>query len=96
MRALTSEGPSRELPASLPEKAAVLFGGMARFGPVMNHTGRSVFGAGWDFRDGMPEAEAAMAAFHRHTQTVTDTIPAERLLVFDVRDGWNPCDGSSA
>lgn len=31
-----------------------------------------------------------IAAFRNHNETVTRTIPPERLLVFDVRQGWKP------
>ncbi|WP_337189327.1 sulfotransferase family protein [Phenylobacterium sp.] len=28
--------------------------------------------------------------FHRHTETVVAAVPKDRLLVFDVREGWGP------
>ena len=31
-----------------------------------------------------------LSAYHRHTETVTGTIPPDRLLVFDVKEGWEP------
>ena len=31
-----------------------------------------------------------VAAYHRHTETVTGTIPPDQLLVFDVKEGWEP------
>ena len=32
-------------------------------------------------------------AFESHTRAVTDAIPADRLLIFQVKDGWEPlCD----
>lgn len=35
----------------------------------------------------------AISRFERHLSEVTETIPADRLLVFDVREGWGPlCD----
>jgi len=34
--------------------------------------------------------EEILTAFNRHIQTVTDTIPADRLLLFDVKQGWEP------
>jgi hypothetical protein len=34
--------------------------------------------------------EDVLAAYHRHTETVTKTIPADRLLLFDVKQGWGP------
>jgi hypothetical protein len=39
------------------------------------------------------EPERAIELFKAHTDKVIATIPAERLLVFDVREGWPPlCD----
>ena len=32
----------------------------------------------------------ALAAYRRRSEEVRDTIPAERLLVFDVAEGWEP------
>jgi len=32
----------------------------------------------------------ALEVFTRHTQEVRDTIDPARLLVFDVREGWEP------
>lgn len=32
----------------------------------------------------------AKAVFHQHVQDVTNTIEPERLLVFDVAEGWEP------
>lgn len=32
----------------------------------------------------------AIAAYRRNNQRVRDTIPAERLLVFNVAEGWDP------
>lgn len=32
----------------------------------------------------------ALERFARHRQEVVETIPPERLLVFDVREGWGP------
>lgn len=42
-----------------------------------------------DFTD----RDCAIAAYRRNNQLVRDTVPAERLLVFHVADGWGPlCD----
>lgn len=41
--------------------------------------------------DGMiDDLDHGVAMFNRHTREVQDTIPADRLLVFDVREGWGP------
>ena len=36
------------------------------------------------------EREYALRVFSEHNQTVQETIPADRLLVFDVKQGWEP------
>jgi hypothetical protein len=37
--------------------------------------------------------EATMKAFSRHNDEVRATVPSERLLVYDIRQGWGPlCD----
>lgn len=36
------------------------------------------------------DRDTCIAAFNRNTQQVRDTIPANRLLVFDVSEGWGP------
>jgi sulfotransferase family protein len=36
------------------------------------------------------EREYALRIFSEHNQTVQETIPADRLLVFDVKQGWEP------
>ncbi len=40
----------------------------------------------WKFTD----PEAALAAYRRRTEEVHAAIPPERLLVFDVAEGWEP------
>src|SRR5262249_1056241 len=39
-------------------------------------------------RDTSPAA--AIAAFERHNAAVKAIVPSERLLVFEVREGWDP------
>lgn len=36
------------------------------------------------------DRDHALAVYRRHVERVRDTVPAERLLVFDVREGWDP------
>lgn len=38
----------------------------------------------------MPDRAAAVAEYHRHVAEVRDAVPAERLLVFSVAEGWAP------
>lgn len=57
---------------------------------------RDMMGAAYEFigRQTFDEQfgnrEKALAAFHRRTADVRATIPPERLLVFDVAEGWGP------
>jgi hypothetical protein len=37
-----------------------------------------------------PDRSHALAVFGEHNEAVQATIPAERLLVFDVKQGWGP------
>lgn len=46
--------------------------------------GEETFAGSWQDRD------AALAAYHRREADVRAAIPADRLLVFDVADGWGP------
>ena len=38
----------------------------------------------------LDDRDRAIAAFHRRTEDVVKAVPAERLLVFDVAEGWEP------
>ncbi|MFC6929357.1 sulfotransferase family protein [Actinomadura yumaensis] len=40
--------------------------------------------------DGRLDRAHAIEVFERHNAEVRAAIPAERLLVFDVREGWAP------
>ena len=46
----------------------------------------------WDgrFKGRFDERDTAIAAFHAHVEEVQRCVPAERLLVFDVAQGWEP------
>ena len=46
--------------------------------------GQQTFGGAWTNR------EIALAAYRKRIADVRATIPAERLLVFDVAEGWEP------
>ena len=53
---------------------------------------RLVFGAIWDgqMQGRFMDKDAAIRIFDEHIETVKQTVPGERLLVFDVREGWGP------
>lgn len=45
------------------------------------------------FDNRMHDHDHLLKRFNEHTELVRDTIPAERLLVFEVAQGWEPlCD----
>ncbi|MQA94386.1 MAG: hypothetical protein GEV11_06915 [Streptosporangiales bacterium] len=48
------------------------------------------FGAGSTFPLDLPPEDVMVEIFRRHEETVRAALPAERLLVFDVREGWEP------
>ena len=43
-----------------------------------------------DIREHIHDRAYMTDHFRRHTQTVLETIPANRLLVFEATDGWEP------
>jgi len=42
------------------------------------------------FGDGIEDRDTALAAYRLRTEQVKAAIPADRLLVFDVAEGWEP------
>ncbi|SEN58474.1 sulfotransferase family protein [Nonomuraea pusilla] len=91
MKALFADNPLRQAEGrELPEGAAAVAGTMARLSPVLAHIGRSTFGDDWTLDGGLPDERAAVEVFERHAAEVRASLPPERLLVFDVREGWGP------
>ncbi len=43
-----------------------------------------------EFGEHIHDRDFMVAQFERHTQEVMAAIPAPRLLVYDVREGWEP------
>ena len=63
--------------------------------PVMQARTRMVYSIIWDgvFEGRFEDREFAIEQYELHIESVVDSVPRERLLVFDVRDGWRPlCD----
>jgi hypothetical protein len=89
-RVLVTRRAATDHQEELPEQLAAAMEGMRRLTPVLDVLGRSLFGPDWHFGMDMVDEEAAVAAFHRHVAAVTESLPAHRLLVFDVRQGWRP------
>lgn len=77
-------------PSGMPEQARQLFTTMQRMRPALDQMGRALFGADWTFGGDMGGEDLVVAAFNRHVETVKQSVPADRLLVFDVREGWEP------
>eukprot|EP01006_Ploeotia_vitrea_P067109 TRINITY_DN96452_c0_g1_i1.p3 TRINITY_DN96452_c0_g1~~TRINITY_DN96452_c0_g1_i1.p3 ORF type:complete len:109 (+),score=18.44 TRINITY_DN96452_c0_g1_i1:360-686(+) len=45
------------------------------------------------FKGRFEDKAFALEVFQKHTEDVIATVPPEKLLVFDVKDGWGPlCD----
>jgi predicted naringenin-chalcone synthase len=42
------------------------------------------------FENRFPDRDYALAVFQRHREQVIETVPAERLLIYDIGDGWAP------
>jgi hypothetical protein len=76
------------------ERARPMLAARERLNPILQRKGSEIFGDGWRPSSGEPLDEtAAVAAYHRHTAAVIRGVGTERLLVFDVRQGWGPlCD----
>ncbi|MFI0420348.1 sulfotransferase family protein [Spongiactinospora sp. 9N601] len=89
MQALIAVGPGRALPDALPPAAKEMFTRMERLRPVTDRISQEALGVHFANME-LPEESAAVAAFDRHIETVKASLPAERLLVFDVREGWEP------
>ncbi|MCK2219080.1 sulfotransferase family protein [Actinomadura sp. ATCC 31491] len=90
MQTLITSGPARFLPEDAPEDGATLLHGMLRLRPVLGRISASVFGGEQIFREGMPDVAESVAVFERHVAEVRESLPPDRLLVFDVREGWEP------
>lgn len=62
----------------------------ARLQPLLRRIVYDTFEDVRPFPYWVPDEERAVADFHRHSAAVRDGLPADRLLVFDVRQGWEP------
>ncbi len=77
----------------LPVRAAFALAGL--FVPGVTGTVRLADHLVWEgtFDGRFEDREYAMEVFERHNEAVRRRVPKERLLVFDVREGWAPlCD----
>lgn len=62
------------------------------FAPHIRKTGRMVNDLIWrgTFDGRFEEKAYAISVFERHNEDVKATVPPEKLLVFDVKEGWGP------
>ena len=74
----------------LPVRAAFAFAGL--FVPGVAGTVRLADRIVWEntFDGRFEDRDHAMEVFERHNEAVRRRVPPERLLVFDVREGWEP------
>jgi hypothetical protein len=42
------------------------------------------------FEGNFEDRQRAIEIFHQHTEAVKSTVPADRLLIFNVNEGWEP------
>ncbi len=70
-------------------QATILSGAVAH-----RHEGLGIFpmleALGWGSDPRMHDRTYMLDLFHRHNEAVKRTIPAERLLVYDAAEGWEP------
>ncbi|GLW09159.1 sulfotransferase family protein [Microtetraspora sp. NBRC 13810] len=78
------------MPPDAPAAAVSFQASFARIQPLLGRIVRATFGEDLRFPDELPSEEQAARAFDRHVATVRQSLPADRLLVFDVREGWEP------
>ena len=61
-------------------------------GSVVQERVRMVYSIIWDgaFEGRFEDRDFAIAAYEAHIKRVVEAVPSERLLVFDVKEGWQP------
>jgi hypothetical protein len=72
--------------------ARLLYGLLARANPRAGHGFRTVQETVWDgtMEGRFADRAAAIRIFKEHNREVVATIAPQRLLVFDVKEGWQP------
>jgi Sulfotransferase domain len=80
------EQASAEMPAAMAGIPATI----ERLRPVLNLIGQAHFGPDWNAGDDLADEDFAVEAFNRHVARVRESVGSQRLLVFDVREGWEP------
>ncbi|MEV5559896.1 sulfotransferase family protein [Nonomuraea wenchangensis] len=89
MQTLIANGPARLQSENLAPEMTGLVENMNTTRPLLERMIRE--GLGSDKPFGVPlDEKDSLLAFERHVATVKESVPPERLLVFDVREGWEP------
>jgi hypothetical protein len=72
--------------------ARVLYGLLGWANPRAGHGFRTVQETVWDgtMAGRFEDRDQAIRIFEEHNRDVVATVPPERLLVFDVKEGWEP------
>ncbi|MBO2453050.1 sulfotransferase family protein [Actinomadura barringtoniae] len=91
-KTLMRNGAAAVDPDGVPENAAPMFRGMQRMRPLLDRMRNETFDLESGRAEDMPDA-VAVAGYQRHIERVRAGLPPERLLVFDVREGWEPLCG---
>lgn len=65
---------------------------MRRFLPAITNVGQMISAVVWDgtFHGNFQDKDEAIAIFNRHNEEVQRYVPAKRLLVYTVKEGWEP------
>jgi Sulfotransferase domain len=90
---LISNAPGQNPADDVPDAIRPIIDTMTRLRPVTDRIGQSTFGGDWRSGPDLPDEQHAVEVFRRHVTTVQESLPADRLLVFDVREGWEPLCG---
>ncbi|MEO3813996.1 sulfotransferase family protein [Sphaerisporangium sp. B11E5] len=89
MQTLIANGPARLQAEKLAPEMAGLVENMQTTRPLLERMIREGLGSDRPFGELLDEKDS-LVAFERHVATVKESLPPERLLVFDVREGWEP------
>lgn len=92
-RSLMSNGPARLASETGGGAVHPVLAVTQRLRPLLEGMGRATFGPDWRAGEDTLTEDDAVAAYERHVTAVREGLPADRLLVFDVRGGWGPLCG---
>lgn len=78
--------------ASNPDSGSPFFALASLLAPRMKRTGKMVNALIWagTFDGRFEDREHAVSVFERHIEEVKANVPPEKLLVYDVSEGWGP------